>query len=362
MIYVLFSIPISIVLLFFNLGLTTVKNKFSVLANLISTVVFVFYIWFIVVLVTFRYNNGADFFNYLEIFNAVSSQDSFNDILSVLNGKYKTEPIFLFYMYLGAGLGSFIYLSFFAVISGVLLKLFFSFKNNLNYFIPLFVSITCITVFRGEFVQMRWALSFSWLIVSIYYLFEGKPKTSFTLSLISGLIHNYSFFIYLFYVLVNKFIDSKRKCIYILGLAFFVFVFIRYIGFEMINSMLPFEYERVRNYLLNPKQFGVTLHSLVYLFITSAIVILPLTFKKIRITKEYKMFFTSFVLFLSFLDISVVTSRNIYLVMTFLFTYLFSLASKNGIVFRLTASFVIVFVFCFELYDLFTREVLNFNY
>lgn len=166
-----------------------------------------------------RWHSGADFDGYLLIYDSVPLLGGFNlGSVKYIHG----ELGFLFVTSLIKTLGTpnFIYMFTLTCIS-IGLKAYFFYKESI---LPVF-SLSLYFLFLGmtfEFVQIRYALALSFLLLSLYYLINGFKRKSVLFFLFSISFHYFTaiFVVMYFY----KRLKIKNHHLYFLSLLVFVIV------------------------------------------------------------------------------------------------------------------------------------------
>lgn len=182
-----------------------------------------------------RFFSGADYEPYYFLFKDIpnlfdfSLKDftyyPFEPLFLLINSFVKifTDKPFLFLFFL----------SFFSVLSKYIIASKFSDKPALVIFMYL-----SLFYFSSEFVQIRWALSLSFIFYSIYLYLQGWYKSTLIFLLLASLIQITSVFVLLFFCFIILF-KGFFKNLTIIRLLFFSFSsFILSLFFDLLPSFI----------------------------------------------------------------------------------------------------------------------------
>lgn len=156
-----------------------------------------------------RYYSDIDYEPYIDLFNETPSLDriSFGDITRLYG-----EPGYLFLSsfvkYLGLGFVSLTLL--FSLVS-ISLKILVSSKLVKNYIFltSLYLCLHYVTV---EFIELRWALASSIIILSIYFFMQSRYKLTFMLIMMATFFHYFSLVFFAIYLLRLSFFNTRFIC------------------------------------------------------------------------------------------------------------------------------------------------------
>lgn len=229
--HIVYFIPsvICIITIFASWENSLIKNKF-IYYLLISIIIFIF---------GTRGNIDIDYSGYLENYNSITKDYSY-EIVKEQYGEILSNYINVFFRYLNL---NYEYLLFFLTAISILVKA----KTIINYskFPLAVISIYfCLALIETEMITIRWAVSSSFLILSLLNFSKNKGKSFFFILIAVG-FHSFSYL----YLLVLPIIAIKQPKFYYLFVisCFFIGLFF---PMESISSLITL-YENTQNYTFN---------------------------------------------------------------------------------------------------------------
>ena len=164
------------------------------------SIIVVFFVFF----VGLRWKSDADYLPYLEMYSELPTLSGLSiDVISDLYG----EPGYLSFTSLLKTLGFKFYLvSFFFAVSSILIKTYVSLKLSLQPYLTLCMYF-CLHFITIEFIQIRWAVATSLLLLGLYFQYKRKLWKTVLLFLIASVFHYFSaiFFIVVLLIEIRSF-------------------------------------------------------------------------------------------------------------------------------------------------------------
>lgn len=257
--------------LFFVLSFFTVdfkyNNQYKAYINFSVVILVLLYVVFFV---AFRGDSAADYSTYVMYFDKTYnlydfSFDSAPDI-------YMTEPLFLLFMSVIKVFSndSFLFFSTAAILS-IFIRTYVIYKSvAVDKFAIAMIIINGFFYINGDFIQLRWSLAASFLLLYYLCLYDNKYIRSLLFALVAIAIHNFTVFFCLLFLFV--YIKNKHSFYLFVYLLVSVFVFILF-RLDIINSYLsliiPPEYNRVVNYTSNKNSIGLSYNNIIIFLVSS---------------------------------------------------------------------------------------------
>lgn len=222
---------------------------------------------FIVIISGFRYFSDIDYSGYYELFEDVPKINNFNYAsISKLYG----EPGYLFLNSLikSVGLNFYVVTLLFSALS-IGIKIFVATRFS-KYSFQIITLYLCLYFIIVEFIELRWSLASSLILLSIYF-FYSKKYYKFTLAIgIASVIHYFSL-VFLFLPVV-RFV-TVRKVYLIFVLSFLLAIYYKFGDFSIFVEV-DSEYYIVRRFLryLNDPESSVGVFSFLKILLYIAIV------------------------------------------------------------------------------------------
>lgn len=161
-----------------------------------------------------RYYSDIDYEPYIDLFNETPSLEKirFDDIIRLYG-----EPGYLFLSSLVKYFGlDFVSITLLFSLVSISLKILVSSKlvKNYTFLTSLYLCLHYVTV---EFIELRWALASSIIILSIYFFMQSRYKLTFMLIMAATFFHYFSLIFLAIFVLRLSFLNTKLLCVVFLS-------------------------------------------------------------------------------------------------------------------------------------------------
>lgn len=204
---------------------------------------------FVIVFCGLRYDSDTDFILYLELFRSTPPIDMLSfKAIKTLYGEpgYILLTSFIRYLEL-----DFVVVTLLFSLTSILLKLYVSYKLSRYYFYVVSIYL-CLSFITVEFIELRWSISSSILILSIYFLSIDKKNKAVFLIVFSSMFQYFSILYFcIFFV-------KKKKIAFINFL--FLFSFLMALFYKTFGVSVGFVFDtdiyivrRFLRYLNNPE-------------------------------------------------------------------------------------------------------------